>query len=338
MSDAREWAPDVLPGFERTTIALPAEDDGPLVATVVRRRVASGSTRAVLYVHGFVDYFFQGHVAEAFLEAGWDFYALDLRRYGRSLRGGNRPNYVVDLAHYDTEIEAALDIVRGEDAHDTVALLGHSTGGLTAALYAGRGARRDEISALILNSPFFAFAVQGIRGRLLPVAAALGAAFPVAFDPKGLAPYYGYSLHADHRGEWQYDLRWKPIRGFPIYWGWARAVRHAQRDVAAGLAIGCPVLLLHSSRSLDGRGPWQDDYTRADIVLDVADMRRVGPGLGRRVTLAEIRDGLHDLYLSAAPARETAIVRTLVWLNGTLPTQTTAAHMLPVPSTPTIAS
>ena len=56
-----------------------------MVATLVRLRAAAPTRRAVLYLHGFVDYFFQTHLAEFFTERGYDFYALDLRKYGRSL-------------------------------------------------------------------------------------------------------------------------------------------------------------------------------------------------------------------------------------------------------------
>lgn len=78
--------PDLLgPPYERHTIDLGSDDEGPVVATLVRRRAERPSRRAVLYVHGFVDYFFQTHVADFFAARGWDFYALDLRKYGRSL-------------------------------------------------------------------------------------------------------------------------------------------------------------------------------------------------------------------------------------------------------------
>ena len=102
---------------------------------------SSPLSRAVLYVHGWIDYFFQAHVADAFNEQGWDFYAIDLHRYGRSLRPGNRPNYCRNLAEYDEELTTAIDIVKLEDEHETLLLMGHSTGGLITALYADRGAR-----------------------------------------------------------------------------------------------------------------------------------------------------------------------------------------------------
>ncbi|HEU4347317.1 MAG TPA: alpha/beta hydrolase, partial [Actinoplanes sp.] len=77
--------------YERYVIDLPPDDEGPVVATLVRRRADNPSRRAVLYVHGWVDYFFQTHLADFFVERGWDFYALDLRKYGRSLLAHQTP-------------------------------------------------------------------------------------------------------------------------------------------------------------------------------------------------------------------------------------------------------
>ena len=62
-----------------------------MVATLVRRAGGERSAHAVLYLHGWNDYFFQTHLADVLRRAGFDFYALDLRRYGRSLRLGQLP-------------------------------------------------------------------------------------------------------------------------------------------------------------------------------------------------------------------------------------------------------
>lgn len=316
----REWGPDtVLPGFEATTLPLGSADDGPLVATLVRLRSEQPVRRAVLYVHGYLDYFFQSHVAEALVEFGWNFYALDLRRYGRSLRPGHRPNYCTSIADYDAEISAAIGIVHDEETHDTLVLMGHSTGGLTVPLYAHRGAARNRIDGIVLNSPFFRFFVPNARKMMLPVAGTVGAVFPWGADPTGISPYYGESLLQAHHGEWTYDTRWKPLRGFPVFFGWVRAVRAAQKIVARGLSLSCPVLLLHASASMMPGKHWSDEYLAHDIVLDVDDMRRIGPGLGRDVTMREISGGVHDLFLSREPARSKAVGATLAWLDARFP-------------------
>ncbi len=312
----REWQPDqALDGFDATTIELGDANDGPLVATLVRKKGEEATGRAVLYLHGFIDYFFQSHVAHAFVDRGWDFYALDLRRYGRSLKAGQRPNYITDVAEYDAEIESAIEIIKSEDRHDVLVMMGHSTGGLTASFYLHRGARKETIDALVLNSPFFAFSVPSVRRYLLPIAGALGALAPWGYDPIGISEHYGQSLLSEYHGEWTYDVRWKPVKGFPVYYGWVRAIRRVQSVVARGLSLELPVLVLHSGRSMPATGDWKDAFLRSDIVLEVDDMRRVGQKLGPNVTVVSIDGGMHDIFLSGPEVRRVAIETTLNWLN-----------------------
>ena len=87
------------------TIDLGADSEGPVVATLVHRPSVSPTTRAVLHVHGFADYFFHTEYAEWWTSRGYDFYALDLRKYGRSIRSHQTPNYVGDLKEHFDEIE-----------------------------------------------------------------------------------------------------------------------------------------------------------------------------------------------------------------------------------------
>ncbi|MGH3356943.1 MAG: alpha/beta hydrolase, partial [Nocardioidaceae bacterium] len=68
------------------TLEIGTDDEGPVVATLVSRRSPDRARGAVLHLHGFCDYFFQTEMAEFYLDLGFDFYALDLRKCGRSLR------------------------------------------------------------------------------------------------------------------------------------------------------------------------------------------------------------------------------------------------------------
>ena len=72
--------------------------------------------RAVLYVHGWNDYFFQTHLADHLTDLGFDFYAIDLRRYGRSLRRGHLHGFITDLDDYGLELAAATEVIA--EGHD----------------------------------------------------------------------------------------------------------------------------------------------------------------------------------------------------------------------------
>ncbi|MCO1599144.1 alpha/beta hydrolase [Micromonospora sp. RHAY321] len=317
--------PDVLgPPYERQTIDLGTDDEGPVVATLVRRRAERPTGRAVLYVHGFVDYFFQTHLADFFAERGWDFYALDLRKYGRSLLPHQTPNFCQDISDYFPELDAAAEIIRRDDGHDTLLAMGHSTGGLIISLWAD--ARRDTgtIDGLVLNSPFFDLnAPWAVRRPLAAAASRLGRRAPHRILPFGLGTVYGESIHADHRGEWTYDLAWKPLAGFPVRAGWLNAIRTGQRRLRAGLDIQVPVLLACSTRSFRGTR-WHDNATLADAVLDVEHMVRYAPRLGRHVTLARFDGGLHDLTLSGPAVRRKVFDEVGRWAEAFLAAGPTA--------------
>jgi alpha-beta hydrolase superfamily lysophospholipase len=308
------WLPDAqLPGFEAAQFDFPLDYGGEVVATLVRMP-GPRRARAVLYVHGFIDYFFQRHMAERFEEEGYSFYALDLRKHGRSWLSHQHPCFCKDLSEYYADITSAIDAIGEETGGAPLVLAGHSTGGLVCALYAHEGERRARIAALWLNSPFFEFNAPPAAQRKLAIAAAIGRIAPFLNDSKALLPFYPMSIHKDHRGEWDFDLRLKPIKGFPAYFGWVRAVRLGHALVQAGLSIGCPVLSMHSERS-DGGTEWKESFRSADIVLDVDHIRRWSPGLGRKVKTIAIRDGLHDLVLSRKDVREQVFEKLFDWLK-----------------------
>lgn len=307
------WQPDILPGFQAATLTFPDDYDGPVTATLVRRNSAAPSKRAFLYIHGYVDYFYQSHLADACNEHGYNFYALDLRKYGRSLNNAKHPNYCKDIREYYPEITAAINIITETDNNTFLALNGHSTGGLITSLYAAEGAARHKLNALFLNSPFFDFNVGASLKAVSRLIAKLSRVAPF-MTIKGLSSVYVESIHKNHHGEWDFDLTLKPREGFPTYAGWINAILKAQDRVRQGLDITIPVLLMHSHKSIYGN-KYTPDFQTGDAVLNVEHMKQAVPNLGPNVTTAEIINGLHDLTLSRPEARDQVMTTLFAWLN-----------------------
>ena len=301
------------------TIVLPPDREGEVVATLVSRRaVPAGEDtthRAVLHVHGFNDYFFQTVAADFWVERGYDFYALDLRKYGRSLRPHQTPNYVTDLAEYAAELDAALDLVCGRDGHTDVVVSAHSTGGLVTALWldGGPSAHGDAVKGLALNSPWLDLhGPLWVRTAATRLVDRLGAWLPDRELRRPVNGLYGMSLHRDHGGEWDYDLAWKPVQSWPVRLGWLRAVRRGHAAVARGLSLDLPVLVLSSDRSCHA-SVWEPDVDCTDTVLDVELMARRVPNLSSHVTLVQVPGALHDVTLSREPARRRAFEEPGGW-------------------------
>ncbi len=301
--------------YHQRVIELPDDDEGPVIATLVSRRAARPTNKAVLYLHGYNDYFFQTHLADFFIDRGLDFYALDLRKYGRSLQPHQTANFVRHLSEYFPEIDEAARIIRAENTHDTLLLFGHSTGGLIGSLWAHARSHRGVVDGLILNSPFFDLNVPWVMRRpVLATVGRLAGRLPYRPFPVKHAGIYGHSLHRDYHGEWGYELAWKPVFSFPIRLGWLSAVRAGQRRLRAGLDITAPVLVAHSGTSLRSF-TWDDAAHDADTVLNVDHIARWAPALGRHVTVVRIDGGKHDLTLSREPARQRFFAETDRWLR-----------------------
>ncbi len=287
------------------TLELPADSEGEVVATLVSRRAAEPTGRAVLHVHGFNDYFFQTVAADFWVARGYDFYALDLRKYGRSLRPHQTPNFVTDLSEYFAELDEALARVTGRDGHEAVVLSAHSTGGLITPLWLdARPAVR--VAGLVLNSPWLDLhGPLWLRTAGTRVVDRIGAHRPQQPLPRSVTGLYGRSLHRDHGGEWDYDLTWKPLESWPVRAGWLRAVRRGHAALHQGLSLDVPTLVLSSDRSCHSP-VWEPDVDCADTVLDVELMARWVHTLSRHVTLVQVPGAMHDVTLSRGPARSRA--------------------------------
>ena len=306
--------------YEVETFALPPDDEGPVVATLVKLPTLRYRRGAVLHLHGFADYFFHTEYAEWWAARGYDFYALDLRKYGRSLLPHQTPNFMTDLSEYYPEIDLSWWRIVQRDANSKVIISAHSTGGLTAALWADER-RPAELAGLVLNSPWLD--MQGAAWLRTPAARAalnqLGARQPKRVIPREVSGLYGRSLHRTHGGEWDFDLTWKPLDSRPVHVGWLRGIRRGHAKVHAGLDIRCPVLVLSSERSHQGAMESLTENVRtSDIVLDVEQIRRWASSLGQHVTSLAITDAVHDVILSRPEVRTEVYARLRTWLDAWL--------------------
>lgn len=307
------WGPwqadDLLPGYEAREMRLvglrrhpeeidPDVGDDTLTATLVKRNKRR-HPRAVLSIHGWNDYFFHTHVADWWDALGYDFYALDLRRYGRSLRPGLMAGYIENLADYDLEIDAAVRFVAKH--HGSVVMTAHSTGGLTASLWAHR--HPGTLDGLVLNSPWIELQGSALVRALVPPLirslATRAATWPLPMPDNG---FYARTIDAAQDGEWTYDPDLKRNPSQPVRSGWLTAVTAGHEQVSAGLDIDCPILMVTSARS-DFRRKWSDELGRADTVLDVPRLAAQAHRLGRHLTLVRIEGAIHDVSLSHLDAR-----------------------------------
>ena len=332
-----EWQPDVLgEHFEQLTLPLARgrrgrgrRDPRALRARLppLRPPTAARSADAdVLYVHGWSDYFFQTDLARYWHEQGARFYALDLRKYGRSLRPGQTPGFVDDLRDLRRGHRGRAGGdgprcgARSTRTHRRLILMGHSTGGLTLSLWA-RSAPRPG-SRAHAEQP-----VAGVPGALGSAARALAPLVDLRarLDPK--APcrnvdlgFYTRTVSRTLDGEWDYNLAWRPVRGLHrppgVAEGHARRSRPRRRRPRRSTRP-CS----RCSRARSTLLPyWTTDMLRSDVVLVVRDIAERALGLAPTVTVVLGRRTRSTTSSCRAPPVRACGIRRRVerWMRGYL--------------------
>jgi len=365
------WRQDVLGAdYESRTIPLMDDDAGPVVATLVRYRGHASSTRAsspaapalsptpttspsdthsasseatpqaphfvLLYIHGRNDYFFQRELAEDIAGCGGAFYALDLRRYGRSLRPGQRMGFVSNLSLYDEDISEALDLIREDYPDLPLVLMGHSTGGLLATLWANR--HPGALDGLILNSAWLEMqTMASMRSAVAPILERIASRNPMWAVPGGDGPdHYGRSLREGWNAldvplpdslaaypddpavkGWSYALEWKRPGSYPAYAAWLEAILDGHENVASSVHLDIPVLSMMSTSSYFGE-EFSEAVFSSDVVLDREVILERSARLGPLVTMASF-PGKHDLLLSDPQVRAEVYDTMNRWIGAFIP-------------------
>ncbi|MFK4639032.1 alpha/beta hydrolase [Paenarthrobacter histidinolovorans] len=325
-----EWTPDIL---GKDFLSCSFESAGPdgvvRRATLIRHRAelaapphdgpgaGNAPYGAVLFLHGWSDYFFNTELARFWAGQGFDFYALDMHNHGRSLQSDSPGGYVADLTYYDAEINEAMDLIRADRAGSppgSMTLMGHSTGGLVAALWASR--HQGDIQFLVLDSPWLEMHGNSLVRRavhtMLGPLAKLRPETVLRLPERG---FYFRSISSSAEGEWALDEKYRPPMAFPVRAGWLSAIFAGHAQVSHGLNLQMPVLVLTSAASANGM-VWQESMRRSDAVLDVGIIALRAMALGRTVTLERIDGGLHDVFLSAPAVRQDAYARLARWICG----------------------
>lgn len=302
------WHEDILPGYEARYVSQGIAFDGPCRSTIVRRKCDRPTRKALLYVHGFNDYFFQKEMGNRFVDSGYNFYAVDLRRYGRSRLDWQYPFNVRDMHEYFADIDSAINQIRC-DGNTDITLLGHSTGGLTV-LFMG-AVKGDEcgVDRIMADSPFITWNFSPLmRNFAIPLVQFASKFSKDSKVRQARCNGYAYSLLKGHDGEWEYDTDWKMTYSPPVTYSWIVAINEAHRTLMKKRGdISVPILVMQSSRKVDGCG-YTPEFKAGDAVLDPFTIRERALTLGDpgKRMVCTIDSGMHNLVLSDFPHREAA--------------------------------
>ncbi|WP_218713225.1 alpha/beta hydrolase [Arthrobacter sp. BF1] len=222
-------------------------------------------------------------------------------------------------------LSAAFDALAGRERIEEPAersgerplvLLGHSTGGLTLSLWAAR--HPGAAAAVVLNSPWLEFQASEVgRAMVAPLIQARTRFRPMVPLPPIDPGFYTRAVSKRFEGEWEYESQWRPDRGFPVTPSFLNAVFQGQAQVARGLRLDIPVLVMLSDKSYL-QPKWSSSALAADVVLNVDSVAKRALDLGAQVTLHRISGGFHDVFLSPRGIRDQAYAGMGRWLEAAL--------------------
>ena len=269
----------------------------------------------MLHVHGFADYFFQTAYAEWWTARGYDFYALDLRKYGRSLRPHQTPNYVADLREYFAELDAAWYRITERDGHDHVVAQRPLHRRADRAAVGQRSGGRP-LGGMVLNSPWFDMhgLVAAARSSAGRRSCSSAPASRSGWIPRTSPASTPAACTSTTTASGTFDLALEADHVLPGLRRLAAGDPARARGLHAGLDIGCPALVLSSGGSALPTEMGEDVHGH-DIVLDVDQIRRWAPALGRHVTYVGIEGARHDVVLSRPDVRKRVYDELERWLT-----------------------
>lgn len=262
-------------------------------------------------------------MGERFVDSGFHFYAVDLRRYGRSKQPWQYPYNIRDARKYYDDIDSAVMQMKRDGITD-ITLGGHSTGGLIVTSYGIDKSDKIPVDRIVTDSPFYAWNFNSAyRHLLIPAVRNLSVVIKNAKIPQGHCDGYAYSLLKEFDGEWTYDTDWKMIYSPPVTFSWVGQIQSTQNRVRKhGDRLRVPLLVMHSSRKVEGCN-YTPDFQYGDAVLDPAMIGEVARKLKEKsacpVQICVVDSGLHDLILSKKPHRDAAYDRIFTFIRQYFP-------------------
>ena len=229
------WQPDrLLPGFESLELPFPTTTTArswrrwcgcPRADAAARARCSTSTATPIISS--------SAHMAQRFAAEGYAFYALDLRKHGRSLRAAPASEFL--QAHRTSTTPTS----RGRSTRSARRCC---SPGIRPAAWCARSMRTrasggNKVSAPLAEQPLLRLAHRRTgSGRSCTSAAASGRFLPFHQEPGALPR--GYTDACSRPGS--STLRLKPPEGFPVYLGWIAAINDAQHKVQRGLRHPLP--------------------------------------------------------------------------------------------------
>lgn len=234
---------------------------------------AGGPVAVLAVVHGYGEHSGRYRLlADAVVPQGYALHTFDLPGHGRS---PGRRGHIKGFADYTRSSRAHVVALRHQYPEAPIFLLGHSLGGLIAALHAEEG--DEHLSGLVLSSPLIRLGLP-ISSAMVAGVKLLSRVLPTADIGN---PLRAADLSHDAEVVLQYDG--DELNHHAATARWATEVLHAQELVLAG----APRLRL----------PFLLQYGGADVITDPRASEQLFAAAGATdKTRRRYEDHFHEIY------------------------------------------
>lgn len=261
----------------------------------IRFKELPENRKAVVWIHGFNDYYHHFHVGEFLLHEGYNVYTITLPRYPQDGVDRRYLFYIDDITKYFSYIDEYIEFINQRNIHHIV-LYGHSTGGLVSTAYLHEGKNRNKVSKLILNAPFFDFYDSDLKEFMLEsIISSIAKVVPRFVVRQGKNELYSPDYYKGILSRYFFEQNKKLTYPSHVFAGWVRAVSIYHKKIQKNqIKVKVPVLVLTSSTSMKGCSGEQN----GDCVLDVNETKKFAKNIGENVTIQEYSGAIHDVLLS----------------------------------------
>lgn len=182
---------------------MPDDYEGKVVCTLVKKPQLDSVKQAVLYIHGYNDYFFQKQLGDSVNAHGYNFYAMDLRKYGRSILPNQNPFFCKSLK--SISLISIPWPPSDSEGNERILLMAHSTGGLITPYYLN--SKKESYGRRAYSEqPFSRLEFRMVNGESRTANRCVCREAISESYRTGLGdPNYAYSLLKQYKGEWEFE-------------------------------------------------------------------------------------------------------------------------------------
>ena len=268
---------------------------------------------ALIWIHGYNDYYFHFHVGNELLKNGYDVYAITLRNFGKIAKDRRYIHYVKSWNSYFEDINNSLQWITKNKKHKKFVLYGHSTGGLISTIYMNEGKYKNIFNGLILNSPFFDFYGSDLEEFMIKyIFYYIAYIFPTFVASSGSNKIYKVPFYKNMLKRYHFNQNYKLTYPSHVFVSYLQNAAYQQNRIQNNkINISKPILVLHSEKSTR----WPECNDNTDCVLDVNEIKKYSKLIGNNVKLQSLNGAIHDVLLSKDKISKKGIDYVTKFLN-----------------------